>query len=139
MCAPKAVIFAAVVAVVLTTASVAAATFTSSAATSSMSLSSATLNPPTGLEANATCVKNGSVSVSLLWTASNFASGYTIYRATSGGGYSQIATLSAGATSYTDTSVTYSTSYSYYAVATYHSWTAQSATAAATTLSKLCK
>jgi hypothetical protein len=137
--APKAIIFAAAVLVVLETASLAAATFTSSAATAPISLSSATLSPPSGLEATATCAKNTSVGVSLSWTASNFASGYTIYRATNAGSYNQIATLGVGATSYTDTSVTYSTTYTYYAVATYESWTAQSATARATTLSKLCK
>ena len=104
-----------------------------------MSLATATLSAPGGLGATANCVKNVSVSVSLGWTSSNFASGYTIYRATGAGGYAQLTSVGTGTTSYTDASVAYSTTYSYYVVATFQSWTAQSATASATTLSKLCK
>ena len=138
MRAPRLLILGVAVAVVLATASIAAATFTSAAATGPMALSSATLNAPGGISASAGCVKNVSVSVSLSWSASNFASGYTIYRS-SGAGFSQLATVGSGTTSYTDVTAAYSTTYSYYVVATFQSWTAQSSTSSATTLSKLCK
>jgi hypothetical protein len=137
--APRLLILGVAVVAVLATASIAAATFDSAVSTGPMPLSSATLNAPGGMSATANCVKNVSVSVSLSWSASNFASGYTIYRATGVGGYSLLASVGSGTTSYTDSSTAYSTSYSYYVVATYNSWTAQSSTATATTLSKSCR
>ena len=137
MRAPRLLILGVVVAVVLATASIAAATFASSAATGPMALSSATLNAPGAMSATANCVKPN-VSVSLSWSASNFATGYTIYRS-SGAGFSSIGSVGSGTTSYTDNSAGYSTAYTYYVEATFQSWTAQSSTASATTLSKLCK
>ena len=138
MRAPRLLILGVAVAVVLATASIAAATFTSAAATGPMALSSATLNAPGGISASAGCVKNVSVSVSLSWSASNFPSGYTIYRATGVGSFSVLATVGSGTTSYTDTTPGYSTTYSYYVVATFQSWTAQSSTASTTTLNNKC-
>jgi hypothetical protein len=135
--APRLLILGVVVAVVLATASMAAATFASSAGSGPMALSSATLNAPGGFTATANCVKPN-VSVSLSWSSSNFASGYTIYRAAAGGGYSAIASVGSGTTSYTDSGVAYSTAYTYYVDATFQSWTAQSSTASATTLSNKC-
>jgi cellulose 1,4-beta-cellobiosidase len=135
--APRLLILGIALVAVLATASIAAATFASSVSTGPMALSSATLNAPGGLNATANCVKPN-VSVSLAWSASNFATGYTIYRS-SGAGYSAIGSVGSGTTSYTDTSVGYSTTYSYYVVATYQSWTAQSSTASATTLNNKCK
>jgi hypothetical protein len=135
--APRLLILGVVVAVVLTTASIAAATFSSSAGTGPMALSSATLSAPGGFAATANCVKPN-VSVSLSWSSSNFASGYTIYRAAAGGGYSAVASVSSGTTSYTDNGVGYSTTYDYYVTATFQSWTAQSSTASATTLNNKC-
>ena len=137
MRAPRLLILGVVVAVVLATASIAAATFASSASTGPMALSSATLNAPGGMSATANCVKPN-VSVSLSWSASNFATGYTIYRS-SGAGFSSIASVGSGTTSYTDSSAGYSTAYTYYVEATFQSWTAQSSTASATTLSNKCK
>ena len=137
MRAPRLLILGVVVAVVLATASIAAATFTSAAATGPMALSSATLSAPGGMSASANCVKPN-VSVSLSWSASNFASGYSIYRS-AGAGFSLLATVGSGTTSYTDTTAAYSTTYFYYVDATFQSWTAQSSTSSATTLSKLCK
>ena len=137
MRAPRLLILGVVVAVVLATASIAAATFSSSASTGPMALSSATLNAPSGFRATANCVKP-TVSVSLSWSASNFASGYTIYRAAAGGSYSAVASVGSGTTSYTDNGVGYSTAYTYYVDATFQSWTAQSGTASATTLNNKC-
>jgi cellulose 1,4-beta-cellobiosidase len=137
--APRLLILGVALVAVLATASIAAATFASSVSTGPMPLSSATLTAPGGMNATANCVKNASVSVSLGWSASNFASGYTVYRATGAGGYSAIASLASGTTSYTDNTVGYSTTYAYYVVATFQSWTAQSSTSTATTLSKVCK
>jgi hypothetical protein len=137
--APRVLILGVALAVVLATASIAAATFTSAAATGPLAVSSATLNAPGGATATANCTKNVSVSVGLAWSASNFATGYTIYRATGAGSFSVLVTLGSGATSYTDTTPAFSTAYSYYVVATFQSWTAQSSTSSATTLSKTCK
>ena len=136
MRAPRLLILGVVVAVVLATASIAAATFTSAAATGPMALSSATLSAPGGMSASANCVKPN-VSVSLSWSASNFASGYSIYRS-AGAGFSLLATVGSGTTSYTDNAAGYSTTYSYYVEATFQSWTAQSSTASATTLNNKC-
>lgn len=136
MRAPRLLIRGVVVAIVLATASIAAATFASSASTGPLALSSATLSAPGSMSATANCVKPN-VSVSLTWTDSNFETGYTIYRS-SGTGYSAIASVGAGTTSYTDNTVGYSTTYSYYVTATYQSWTAQSSTASATTLNNKC-
>jgi hypothetical protein len=135
--APRLLILGVVVAVVLATASIAAATFSSSAGAGSLALSSATLSAPGSPSATASCVKPN-VSVSLSWSSSNFASGYTIYRAVAGGGYSAVASVGSGTTSYTDNGVAYSTAYTYYVEATFQSWTAQSSTASATTLNNKC-
>jgi hypothetical protein len=126
-------------------ASAALATFTAAASSGGMALSSATLAAPTGASAlQGACTNNKPAVISVSWTASSssFTTGYTILRAAgSGGPYTAIGTVSAGTTTFTDPSVTlaYSTAYFYVVDATYQSWTAQSAQAAVTTLSKLCK
>jgi hypothetical protein len=135
---PRLLILGVVVAVVLATASIAAATFTSAAATGPMALSSATLNAPGGMSATADCVRGVSLDVSLSWSASNFATGYTIYRAIGAGAFSELASVGSGTTSFTDSTVVITTTYSYYVVATFQAWTAQSSTASATTLNNGC-
>jgi hypothetical protein len=126
-------------AVVLATASVAAAQFASSSSSGPMALTSRSLQAPGSLGATANCVKHVSVDVALSWSASNFASGYTIWRANGTGGFGQVASVGSGVTSFDDTTAAYSTTYSYYVVATFHSWTATSSTASATTLDTNCK
>ena len=127
------------VSAVLGSASIAEAQFTSGSSAGSMSVATRTLNAPGSFGATATCVKNVSIGVDLSWTASNFATGYQIYRQTGGiGAYSLLASVGSGTTSYTDSTVAFSTAYSYYVLATFQSWTASSSTSAATTLSKVC-
>lgn len=110
-------------------------------ATASATYSSATLAPPTGLSATASCsLLIVGPQVALGWTAttSTYATGYTVERSTaSGGPYTVLASLGASTTSYTDTSTSAGTTYWYVVVATYQSWSTPSAQASATTPS-LC-
>src|SRR5207237_2903375 len=68
---------------------VASAAFTSSTASAGQGLGSATLAAPSGTAAaNGTCKNNKSIQVDVSWTAtaSMFADGYEILRATTSGG-----------------------------------------------------
>ena len=74
--------------------------------------------------------------VDLSWTdESGIEDGYRIYRQVEGGGYSLLATTTAGSTSYSDTS-TYNKSYQYYVVA--YNGTAESDQATTTTVYTPC-
>jgi fibronectin type 3 domain-containing protein len=125
-------------------ASLASATFNSTGAGGPMPVVTATLAAPTGLSASATCQVGlpTTVKVNLSWTAttSTFADGYEVKRSTSGGPFVSIGTVSGGTTTtYSDTTVTYSTSYSYVVTATKNNWrSSNSNTANATTKSSLC-
>jgi hypothetical protein len=125
-------------------ASIASATFNSTATGGPMPIASATLAAPTGLTATPTCQVGVPtvVKVNLSWTAttSTFADGYEILRSTAGGPFLSIGTVSGRTnTTYTDTTVTYSTSYSYVVRATKNNWrSGDSNTANATTKSSLC-
>jgi len=138
-------ILPAAVALALATASAALATFTSTASSGPMSLSSATLAPPSGTGATQVSCRNGKppqISVSWTATSSGFATGYTIRRATtSGGPYSTVANVAIGATSYTDASASlaYTTTYYYVVDSTYLAWTATSNEASVTTLNNKCQ
>lgn len=83
-----------------------------------------------------------STSVDLSWTptTSAFADGYEILRsATTGGPYVSIATLASTATTYTDSTVTFSTPYHYVVKATRNLWrSAASNEASVTTPTALC-
>jgi hypothetical protein len=137
--APRLLVLGVVAAVVLATASIAMATFASSSSAGPLAVSSATLSVPGGVSAAAsTCIKNVPTRIVLAWTVSNFATGYRIYRS-SASTFALLATVGSGITSYTDNATAYSTTFSYYVVATFQSWTAQSSTASATTLSAGCK
>ena len=107
----------------LVTGSAAAAAFKSSTGGVSHSISTGSLAAPTGLTAS--CVPASS-NVTLTWTAttSMIASGYRILRGTtSGGPYSQIATVSGRTTTtYTDTIAVLATQY-YVVEATRNNWT----------------
>ena len=105
-------------------------------------ITAASLAAPTGLTATATCtvgVPNATVKVNLSWTqtSSTFADGYEILRAVGAGPYSSLTTVSGrSTTSYTDSTVTYSTTYSYEVEATKNNWrSAPSTPASATTKS----
>ncbi|MFV2072114.1 MAG: S8 family serine peptidase, partial [Thermoanaerobaculales bacterium] len=70
---------------------------------------------PTGLGAAA----SGNNAIQLSWSAASGATEYRVYRSTtSGGGYSQVATVTAPATSYLDTNLQGGVTY-YYVVTTY--------------------
>lgn len=105
----------------------AVATFTSVPSDPSMSVSAGTLSAPTGLTAqNVNCTPLIGTQVALTWTAtaSAWASGYEILRSlTSGGPYLSHGTVSGqSTTTWTDTSVTFSTTYYYVVQATKSSW-----------------
>jgi len=108
-------------------------------------ISAASLAAPTGLTATATCtigIPNATVKVNLSWsqTSSTFADGYEILRAVGAGAYSTLTTVAGRATTtYTDSSVGYSTTYSYEVKAKKNNWrSAPSSAATATTKSSLC-
>lgn len=99
------VVAAAVTAMLFAQALPSLATFRPTTAASN-TVSTATLQPPTGLGGTTSCSGPGTAQASLTWTAtaSAFADGYDVYRGTSNGGpYSNIAHVSGGATaSYAD-------------------------------------
>jgi hypothetical protein len=137
--------FVSILAVVVTLAAAAAAfaDFAASAS-SAQTISTATFAPPSGPTAvQVSCKNNKPPQISVSWTASGsgFTTGYTIYRSTtSGGGYTQIGTVNASTTTFTDpsTSLDYTTTYYYVVDATFQSWTARSSEAQVTTLSSKC-
>ncbi len=102
----------------------------------SMPIASGSLTAATGLSATAGCV-TAIANVTLGWTATTSpnATGYRIFRRTDLGGYLQIATV-AGRTSnsYVDTPVGLLVNHTYYVQAYVGAWTADSGTAAVTTL-----
>jgi hypothetical protein len=108
------------------------------------SVSAGVLQPPTGLAAaQGPCANNRSTAVALSWKASTsaFAAGYAVWR--SGGGsaaYVMVGTAGGGsATGFTDTTVAFSTTYSYVVRAARAGWTSAAAgPVAITTLSKTC-
>jgi hypothetical protein len=109
-----------------------------SAAFSSQQLATATLQPPTGVAAaRGNCVPVLSVEVTVTWTAtaSAFADGYQVFRsATSGGPYSLVGTVGGRATtSFTDTGVTFLTTYYYVVQATRNRWRSANSTQASFT------
>ncbi|HXF57151.1 MAG TPA: hypothetical protein VNO34_06205 [Actinomycetota bacterium] len=113
-----------------------------SRAVGSNAFTTATLEPPTGLAASASCAGLLAAKVSLTWTAtvSTFADGYDVHRSTTDGGpYTKIAHLSGrGTTSYTDQSVALGTTYYYVVQATAVSWTSGNSGQAQATTPLLC-
>jgi hypothetical protein len=108
-------------------AAVAGASFSSAPSSPSMSVSTGTLAAPTGLGAqNVNCQVATSTKVNLTWTAtaSTWADGYEVFRSgTSGGPYTSFGTVSGQSTvTYTDSTVTFSTTYYYVVQATKNSW-----------------
>ena len=125
-------------AVVVMAAPVSAAWVTG--ATASSSFTTTSLAAPTGLTATQGCLATIR-SVTLAWTpsASAFATGYTVFRKTGAGSFSQLVTLPGRTTSgYVDTPLAASTTYTYYVQTTYQSWTAASGQASATTQGAVC-
>jgi hypothetical protein len=107
-------------------------------AASQQQLSTATLQPPTGTAAaRGDCFPVLSVEVDVTWTAtaSTFADGYQVFRsATSGGPYTLIGTVAGRTTtSFTDTDVTFFTTYHYVVQATRNMWRSVNSTQASFT------
>lgn len=122
-------------------ATVALAAFTT-AVMSAGDVSTAVLNPPTGLTAaGGTCQADQYDSIVLTWTAtsSGWAEGYEVLRSTDGTTYSVIATLAGVATeSYTDSPLAFSTTYWYRVRAIKHAWTSDPAETSRTTRGAQC-
>lgn len=102
-----------------------------------------TLLAPTGVAASGGCGGLGQgprVVVSWTPTASAYATGYGIWRATaSGGPYTKVADVAGGATSsWTDWSVSLGRTYWYRLQATYASWTSADSASASATTPALC-
>jgi hypothetical protein len=115
-----------VLAIAALCANSATAAFNSSPS-ASQHISTGTLAAPTALSAaRGTCVLLTSTAVNLTWTAtpSPFADGYEIRRSTANGGpYTSIGTIPGRATtSYTDSTVAFSTTYYYVIQATRNLW-----------------
>ena len=123
-----AVVGVALTAVVVTRAGVAGAAggFTTSVSATN-SVSSATLQPPTGLSLSNDCHVLGQTDVRLNWTASNspFRTGYDIRRSpTLNGTYVTVGSVTGTppANTYLDTSTAHSTTYYYVVRTTRNSW-----------------
>jgi hypothetical protein len=120
------------------------AAFNSSPSSPTMIVSSATLAAPTSPAASTVnCVVLGSTKVKLTWTAttSGWADGYQIFRSTTNGGpYSSVGTVSGQATTtFTDSSVSFSTTYYYVIQATKNNWRSPNSTQVTfTTPTALC-
>jgi hypothetical protein len=98
-----------------------------STASASHTVSSATLAPPTSpAAAPGTCVPRSSDSIDVSWTptASRWADGYLVSRATqSGGPYQVVGTVvGQGVSSYSDSGLAFSTMYHYVVEATKYNW-----------------
>lgn len=119
-------------------------TFSSAPAPPAMTVASATLAAPaTAAAANGACVVAVSRTVNVSWemTASTFADGYLVLRATATGGpYNTVATITSRLTTvWADTTVAESTTYYYRVQATKLAWRSDdSPTASITTPSILC-
>lgn len=105
------------------------------AGAASTPITSGSLVAATGLGATPGCILL-LPKVTLGWTptASLQATGYRVFRKAGAGAYGLITTVAGRTTSsYLDTAVSLSTTYTYYVQAYVGSWTADSATASATT------
>ena len=98
-------------------------------------MTSGSLAPATGLTATLTGTGAApTVTLSLTPTATTYATGYRVFRDTSTGTFTQIATIGGRSTSSTvDSTVASRTIYPYYLRAYVSSWTANSATYTITT------
>ena len=108
-------LLALVCAAALVSAAAAYAAFTSSAS-AAQSISTNTLQPPTNLQGT---VASSCKKVTLTWTgsASAFATGYTIQR-----NGATVGTVAAGTTTYADSTVSKTTSYTYTVLTTFQQW-----------------
>ncbi len=105
-----------------------------------LSVGAATLAPPTAPTATPSCVLLAQrMTVSWTQTASAYATGYRIDRRTGAGAFTQVGTVTGrGTTSFVDTTVAASTTYTYQIATVFRNWTATSSAVTATTLNGLC-
>lgn len=136
---------AAAAAVVVTVgfASTAHASIGDSAAVQQSTITTDTLLSPTGLSATGGCaglLQGPKVDLTWTPTTSTYATGYTVWRATSSGGpYTKVADVAGRATSsWTDTSVQLNRTYWYSLQAVYAAWTSADSTPASATTPLLC-
>lgn len=138
---PRLAVAAAVIAGGLAAPAMAAAAFDDSAA-ATMVVTSDVLLPATSPAAGAgTCTPLATDRTVLTWTASvsPWADGYEIARRTgSSGPYTVIATVSAVTTTYTDSSLAFSTTYHYAIRAKRNAWRSADATTSRTTRNTFC-
>ncbi len=122
---------------------VARASWSSTQIAGPMTLSAATIAPPTGVGATRNCLRGTRDWVVLKWTASasGFADGYEIFRATGAGAPASLGTVSGQATVvFRDKTVAFSTAYVYTVQAGYGGWrSVDSNTAAITTPNNRCR
>ena len=120
---------------------VADAAFNDSAA-ATMAVTSDVLLPATSPAAGpGTCTPLSTDRIVLTWTAtaSTWADGYEVARGTSAGGpYTVIASVSAATTTYTDSSLSFSTTYHYAIRAKRNAWRSADATTSRTTRNSFC-
>ncbi len=116
------------------------AVWTDSAPVASNSFSSATLQPPAGLTATASCNGLLSAKITLSWTVASLADGYDVYRSTTNGGpYSLVTHVTGGSTAtYTNTGLSTNTTYYYVLQSTRNSWTSANSAQAQATTPLLC-
>ncbi|MGH2727903.1 MAG: hypothetical protein ACRDKS_13105 [Actinomycetota bacterium] len=125
---------------VVVSAGAAFAFFTDSAPVGGNSFATATLQPPTGLAATASCQGLFTAKIVLSWTSASLADGYDVYRSTTNGGpYSNIAHVTGGSTTtYTNTNLNTGTTYYYVLRSTRNSWTSVNSSQAQATTPVLC-
>lgn len=116
------------------------AAWTDSANVAGNTFSTATLQPPTGLNAVASCQGLGTARITLTWTAAALADGYDIYQSTtSGGPYSFIAHVTGGSsTSYTNNGLQTNRTYYFVLKSTRNAWVSANSAQAQVTTPLLC-
>lgn len=138
------VLAAAAVLAIITPLAPAFGTFSAQPSPPAMTVATATLAAPaTASATNGQCVVGVSRTVNVSWgqSASTFADGYIVFRATaSGGPYSAVTTIgSRTTTTWADTGVSASTTYYYRVQATKIAWrSSNSPTASVTTPTLVC-
>jgi hypothetical protein len=106
----------------------------SSTTSASLTVSSAGLTAPANVTVTANCPPTGNQGdVLVTWSAAAYAKGYIVQRATGTGALVTVATVVAPTTSYDDTTVRGSTTYTYSVIATAGSWTSSPSSGAVTT------
>jgi hypothetical protein len=115
-------------------------TWTDAQAVGANTFATATLQPPTGLAATASCQSTTRAKITLTWTAAALADGYDVYRSqTNGGPYAFVVHVNGGATtSYTDGNLRLGRTYYYVVRSTRNAWTSGNSNQAQATTPVIC-